>query len=65
MPPRIMSVKELEVGKSYRLISNHGINRIYLCAYSTGTRVKLVHLNTGHHISLGLTDLIDTKLYRN
>lgn len=64
MPPRIMSVKELEVGKSYRLITNHGINRIYLCAYSTGTRVRLVDLNSGHHSTLGLTDLIDTKVYK-
>jgi hypothetical protein len=63
MPPRIMSVKELEVGKSYRLIIENKINRLCTCISSTGVRAIIVD-TTGHHISLGLTDLIDTKLYR-
>ncbi len=58
-----MSVKELEVGKSYRLIIENKINRLCTCISSTGTRAFIVD-TTGHYISLGLTDLIDTKLYR-
>ncbi len=58
-----MSVKELEVGKSYRLIIEKKINRLCTCISSTGVRATIVD-TTGHHISLGLTDLIDTKMYR-
>ena len=63
MPPRIMSVKELEVGKSYRLIIENKINRLCTCISSIGTRAIIVD-TTGHHITLGLTDLIDNKVVR-
>ncbi len=63
MPQRIMYIKDLEVCKSYRVIIDSRINRICTCINSTGTRATIVD-TTGYHISLGLTDLIDTKLYR-
>ncbi len=58
-----MSVLELEVGKSYRLIIENKINRICTCVSSTGIRAIVID-NTGHHISLGLTDLIDNKVFQ-
>jgi hypothetical protein len=63
-PHRIMYVRDLEVGKSYKVIIGPiGIHRICKCTHSTGTRATIVD-TTGRHISLGLTDLIDTKAFR-
>ena len=63
MPQRIMYIKDLEMGKSYRVILDSRINRMCTCISSTGTRAIIVD-TTGYHITLGLTDLIDTKVFR-
>jgi hypothetical protein len=61
---RIMYVRDLEVGKSYKVIIGPiGIHRICKCTHSTGTRASIVD-TTGRHTTLGLTDLIDTKVFR-